>query len=153
MATSTYYSKFVRRDSMAVGFRVKFYWYQVGTSDFLHCFFSTVCVCLERKKHGSKYPCIMKKLYHGKLDYTDIGSAIKELQEIKSELKKYTPENVVWDIDDLSANPPWGNNISHDITDLSVYFVTSDGEDLITKLEKALEKAQSLKTSLLIESI
>ena len=25
---------------MAVGFKVKFYWYQIGDSDFLHSFFS-----------------------------------------------------------------------------------------------------------------
>ncbi len=32
-------------------------------------------------------------------------------------------------IDDLFKQPPWGKNISNDITNLSNYFVTSDGED------------------------
>ena len=27
---------------MAVGFKVKFYWYQIGHGDFLHSFFSMV---------------------------------------------------------------------------------------------------------------
>lgn len=27
---------------MTVGFKVKFYWYQIGHGDFLHSFFSTV---------------------------------------------------------------------------------------------------------------
>ena len=29
---------------MAVGFKVGYYWFQVGTSDFLHSFFSTICI-------------------------------------------------------------------------------------------------------------
>jgi hypothetical protein len=28
-----------KEDKMAVGFKVDYYWYQVGTSDFLHAFF------------------------------------------------------------------------------------------------------------------
>lgn len=36
---------------------------------------------------------------------------------------------VIWDIDDMTKMPPWGKNISKDITDLSNYFVTSDGKD------------------------
>ncbi|MEL7571254.1 MAG: Imm70 family immunity protein [Eubacteriaceae bacterium] len=39
------------------------------------------------------------------------------------------------------------------MTDLSNYFVTSDGEDFITILQHALEKAASLNTSLEIQSI
>ena len=37
-----------KEDKMAVGFKVDYYWYQVGTSDFLHAFFSTICIRLER---------------------------------------------------------------------------------------------------------
>ena len=69
---------------MAVGFKVKYYWYQVGTSDFLHAFFSTICFNLENKKWGSKYPYIMNKLYSYCLKYEDIDNAIIELNEIKN---------------------------------------------------------------------
>lgn len=44
---------------MAVGLKVKFYWYQIGTGDFLHSFFSTIAYNLENSKWGSKYPFIM----------------------------------------------------------------------------------------------
>ncbi|OQP10438.1 hypothetical protein B1691_06290, partial [Geobacillus sp. 47C-IIb] len=37
--------------------------------------------------------------------------------------------------------------------DLSNYFVTSDGEDLITILKKALNKALKVKSDIEIESI
>ena len=48
---------------------------------------------------------------------------------------------------------PWGNNISSDITDLSNYFITSDGEDLITIMFHAIDKAIELKSDIIIESI
>ena len=53
---------------MAVGFKVGFFWYQIGSGDFLHCFFSTVAVNLENGSWGSRFPLIMNKLYQGSLD-------------------------------------------------------------------------------------
>ena len=70
-----------------------------------------------------------------------------------SELKKLSVSKVIWDIDDLAKPMPWGNNISSDITDLSNYFITSDGEDLITILAHAIEKAIELGSDISIESI
>lgn len=49
--------------------------------------------------------------------------------------------------------PPWGNDISEDITDLSNYFVTSDGEDFLTILLHALEKAKDVNEDVNIESM
>ena len=34
---------------MATGLMVDFYWYQLGTSDFVHSFFSTISYHLEKK--------------------------------------------------------------------------------------------------------
>lgn len=46
-----------------------------------------------------------------------------------------------------------GTNISKDITNLSNYFVTSDGEDFITVFYRALGKAKELNYGLKITSI
>lgn len=138
---------------MAVGFKVDFFWYQIGSGDFLHSFFSTVAYNLEKGKWGKRFPVVMNELYKGKIDNSKINKAIKEVKIIKKELKKYSPDKVVWDIDDLSKQPPWGNNISNDITDLSNYFVTSDGEDFITIFMNALEEAKEMDTSIEIESL
>ena len=105
---------------MAVGFKVKFYWYQIGDSDFLHSFFSTVAYNLENGNWGSRFPVIMNELYQGKLECDNTDKALEELSIIRKELQKFSPEKVVWDIEDLSKQPPWGNDISEDITDLSV---------------------------------
>ncbi len=136
-----------------VGFRVKHYWFSIGNGSFLHSFFSTVCVNLEHGKWGSKYPYIMKELYRGELTADHVDAALKELRDIEKKLKKYPPSKVVWDIEDLTAQPPWGDNISPDITDLSNYFVTSDGEDFIGVFREALEGAKLLEQPLLIKSL
>ncbi len=121
---------------MAVGFTVMFYWYHVGTGDFLHSFFSTIAFNLENKKWGSKYPVIMNQLYSGELDAAEIESAMRELDSIEQELKKYPPDKVVWDIEDLSN-----------------YFVTSDGENLIDVLRRALAKGLELKMNVKISTL
>lgn len=138
---------------MAVGFKVKFYWYQIGHGDFLHSFFSTVAYNLENKIWGSRFPIIMNELYQGKIEYKNINVALEELDMIKKELKSLSPQNVVWDIEDLSKQPPWGNNISKDITDLSNYYVTSDGNDFLTIFSHALEKAKEVNSEIEIKSI
>ena len=138
---------------MAVGFKVKFYWYQIGHGDFLHSFFSTVAYNLENGRWGSRFPVIMNELYQGKLERENIDKALEELSIIKKELQTCSPEKVVWDIEDLSKQPPWGNDISKDITDLSNYFVTSDGNDFINVFFHALEKAKEVNAEIEIKSM
>ena len=138
---------------MAVGLKVKFFWYQIGTGDFLHSFFSTIAYNLEDSKWGTRFPFLMKELYGGVLMENHLIKAKKELEIISNELKKISVDKVIWDIDDLSKPMPWGNKISSDITDLSNYFITSDGEDLITILHHAIDKAIELKSDVTIKSI
>lgn len=138
---------------MAVGFKVKFYWYQIGHGDFLQSFFSTVAYNLENENWGSRFPIIMNELYQGKLEHENIDRALEELSIIKKELQTFSPEKVVWDIEDLSKQPPWGSDISKDIIDLSNYFVTSDGNDFLTVFAHALEKAKEIDTEIEIKSM
>ncbi|RYI28803.1 hypothetical protein EVU96_12785 [Bacillus infantis] len=138
---------------MAMGFKVKYYWYQVGHGDFLHSFFSTISFHLEQDGWGTEYPFLLNELYNGKLEKKNIDSAKKELESIKKNLQKYGPSQVIWDIEDLSKRPPWGVNISNDITNLSNYFITSEGKDLIELLMNALEKGQKTNSDVYIESI
>ena len=95
----------------------------------------------------------MNERYQGTLDKDNVETAIEELKKIQLELQAFSPDKVVWDIDDLSKQPPWGKNISNDITNLSNYFVTSDGEDFITIFFNALEKAKKMQMDLTIESV
>ena len=137
---------------MSVMIQVDFLLYPVGHSDFLHAFFSTVCGRLEHGRWGSKYPYLMNCLYQGRLEWNDIPPARKELEEVARRLKRYPPSGVVWDIDDPARQPPWGNNISEEITSLANYFVTSDGRDLIEVLRFAFRDAEELRHSIEIVS-
>ena len=136
-----------------VGFKVKYYWFQIGSEDFLFSFFFLFAYNLENKKWVSKFPVIMNELYLGELNSSRIPEAINELEQMKQGLAKYSPNKVIWNIKNLSAQPPWGTNISDDITDLSNYFVTSDGEDFITIFNQALKKAEELNRGLEIKSV
>lgn len=59
----------------------------------------------------------------------------------------------MWDIEDLKKQPPWSNNISEDITDLSNYFVTSDGRDLISAIFKVFEAAETERIKIELVSL
>lgn len=138
---------------MATGFTVDFYWYALGTSDYVHAFFSTINYHLEKEGWGAKYPHLMKELYSGRLPFENIPKAIEEAKVVHEKLKLFSPSEVVWDIEDLSKQPPWGDNISSDITDLSNYFVTSDGKDMFEVLFRVLNKALEEKVDLIIETL
>ena len=138
---------------MAVGFKVKFYWYQVGNGEFLNSFFSTVVYHLEDMQWGSRFPVMMNELYRGRLDLKNVDQAMEELSTIKNELQNFSPDKVIWDIEDLSKQPPWGNNISKDITSLLNYFVTSEGDDLLQLLYHALKKAKEVNSAVEIKAI
>lgn len=134
-------------------FTVKYYIYTIGTADFLHAFFSTVCGRLENGKWGSRFPHLMNELYQGVLPVRHLAAGTEELSQIKQELAQFAPDQVIWDIDGRSLTPPWGDNISDDITDLSNYFVTSEGEDFLSVFAAALDKAQQRNASLKIQTI
>ena len=134
-------------------FTVKYYIYTIDTADFLHAFFSTVCGRLENGKWGSRFPHLMNELYQGVLPVKHLAAGTEELSQIKQELAQFAPDQVIWDIADRSLTPPWGDNISDDITDLSNYFVTSEGEDFLSVFAAALDKAQQRNASLKIQTI
>ena len=95
----------------------------------------------------------MNQLYRGEISSGEIESINGELNKIKAELKKFDIGQVVWDIDDRSKKPPWGENVADSITDLSNYFVTSDGKDLFEVFFKATDACQRVNRNLSITSL
>ena len=116
---------------------------EVGTPDFFHAFFSTVSGNLEPAGWGSRFPILLRELYKGELGKVRAEQARIELAQIRTEMSSLPPDRVIWDFADRSKRPPWGNNISSDITDLSNYFVTSAGRDLIDVIAECLDELQS----------
>lgn len=136
---------------MGVHLRTSHFIYEIGTSDFLTSFFDTIEVRLTKGIFGEKYPTVLNEFYNGNLNYESLDKAERELKEIQNRLKKFKPSKLVWDKYDLNKMPPWGNNISTDITDLSNYYVTSDGQDLFEVIFRAIETAKSEKSGITIE--
>ena len=93
----------------------------------------------------------MKNLYGGTVDLSDLPRLHQELASVRIELKKFPPSKVVWDFKNRQARPPWGDKISEEITDLSNYFVTSDGKDLFEVFSTAIAAAERAKSPVKVE--
>lgn len=138
---------------MAVVLTVKFLGFPVGTGSFFFSFFSTVAVRLEKEDWGSRFPVIMNELYDGCVPPEHLRQAETELKQIREELKGFPKTAVVWDFEDRSLRPPWGDNVSETIHDLSDYFVTSDGKDLLHVIGRAIQTARLMRTSITVDSL
>lgn len=125
--------------------------WEIGASDFFHAFFSTVSYHLEPDGWGSQFPMLMNEFYQGRLPASHAKRARKELAKIHGQLSSIPPTEVVWDIEDRSKRPPWGDEISAEITSLANYFVTSNGKDLFEILEQALAEAERIGEDVVIQ--
>jgi 2,3-bisphosphoglycerate-dependent phosphoglycerate mutase len=112
---------------------------ELGRGDFVHAFFSTISARLEPEGWGTRFPVLMTELYQGEMPKAHAAHALEELRTARKELLTFSPTEVVWDIENRSAQPPWGMNISSDITLLANYFVTSTGRDMFDTMIEDLE--------------
>ncbi|MBD0417577.1 immunity 70 family protein [Oryzicola mucosus] len=124
---------------MTIGLKIGATIDEIGSSEFLFAFFSTISANLEKKGWGTRFPVLLNELYSGELPSQRAGTALEELRTVRSELSAIPPDRVVWNYEDRTKGPPWGHDISSDITNMSNYFVTSGGRDLFDVLEEALE--------------
>ena len=118
--------------------------FEIGSPEFFNAFFSTVAVRAEGERWGSRYPTVMNDLYAGSVEPARAELALRELDSIRQDLSRQGPKQVVWDFENRSARPPWGDDISPAITSLADYFVTSDGRDLIDALREGLSQSVEL---------
>lgn len=128
---------------MTIGIEVGSITDEIGSPDFFHAFFSTICANLEPAGWGTRFPNVMHKLYSGEVSHKDSAAALRELDAIRQELARFPVGKLVWDIEDRAKRPPWGDRIANTITDLSNYFITSAGRDLIAVLREALEELRN----------
>jgi hypothetical protein len=135
---------------MSIGFHVGNKYFEIGSGDFFHAFFSTIAVHLEDEKWGSNFPTLMNDLYSGELDCRKAQTAANELAIVRKRLEKFPPNEVVWDFRNRKARPPWGDTISDQITSLSNYFVTSDGKDLMEVMFTVFDTADKTKKNIVI---
>lgn len=112
---------------------------ELGSSSFLHSFFSTVAANLEPEGWGTRFPVLMNKLYQGRIPASESRQLMAELDIVESEFSKVSVSKAVWDIEDRTKSPPWGNEIAPHIKFLHQYFVTSNGRNIFEVLRECLD--------------
>ncbi|AQQ42191.1 MULTISPECIES: Imm70 family immunity protein [Burkholderia] len=138
---------------MSVGVRVGSIVDEVGASSFFNSFFSTIWGLLESNGPGTKFPVVSKEFYEGRVPAEHVGQGLEELKKIREELNNFPPSSVIWDYEDRAKQPPWGADISSDITSMGNYFVSSTGRDLFDLLIEAFDDALKNKADVVIEEI
>jgi hypothetical protein len=135
---------------MKLGFRVGNFLHEIGSPDLLHAFFSTISYHLEPKGWGTRYPELMQDLYQGKLSASGVKKAYKDLLRIKRKLLSYPSSRIVWDIENLNAEPP-GDLLRVGAKDLTAGFVTTTGRSLFDLLLECLRTASERKEEVSVE--
>ncbi|WP_081483467.1 Imm70 family immunity protein [Solibacillus sp. FSL W7-1472] len=72
---------------------------------------------------------------------------------MEQKLSKHSQEHVIWDIDDLSQEPPWGDKISSKVTNLANYYATTDGKTFFEVIRTAMDMAEEDKCDLKIHKL
>ncbi|WP_369690833.1 Imm70 family immunity protein [Metabacillus fastidiosus] len=96
---------------------------------------------------------MMNELYNRKLSWIDVSTAKADLIEIEQKLLKYSQQYVVWDIDDLSKAPPWGDKINPQIKSLANYFTAANGRTFFEVMCVAMDVAKEDKCDIKLRHI
>jgi 2,3-bisphosphoglycerate-dependent phosphoglycerate mutase len=119
-------------------FKVRSNVWLADSGPFLFSFFSTIRRRLEPEGWGSRFPTVMNELYQGELSGENAPRALEEIDQIEEEMRALKPTDLVWDAEDLSKQPPWGENVRNDVPDLASAFTTHDGHNIFDILRAAV---------------
>lgn len=108
----------------------------VGNIEYWNCFYSTIITNL--KNYINDNSLVMSFIKNGSCEHSDCLSIARELNLIKDKLSMLPPDQIVYDYNDLSKEPPWGSSISSIVTSCGNFFTTSDGRDLISEINIVL---------------
>ena len=112
---------------------------EIGPGGLLYSLFSTIAFHLESGKWGSVFPLIMNELYSGKLEEANAQKALVEANAIKEGLSKLGPEQVIWDIENLSEKAPWGDEVGDHVKNVAMFYITVNGLNLVDELVENIE--------------
>ncbi len=124
---------------MTVGLEIDNIFTEVGSQALLHSFFSTISFHLEPEGWGTRFPELMNDLYQGRLEPDAADKALADARAIRDELAALSSERVVWEIEAIGNEPPWGDAIPDRVTNLSHYHTTRTNRVLMDELVEILE--------------
>lgn len=113
--------------------------FPLGSAQFVHCFFSTLSFYCEPDGMGTRLPHLTGTLCDGELPWRQSRQALLELKYAHAALMTRPASELIWDVDDLQAAPPWDiNDISPKFASLDRYFTTAEGDTLYHCFARAL---------------
>lgn len=122
---------------------------EIGTNDYLYCFYSTIVANLS--KNLKEISLAIDFLKDGKCKGSAGYETARQFNLIRDQLSRLRTNKIVYDIENVNKKAPWGNNISPVVTSCGNFFVTSEGKDLIFEITSILCYAQIKKVDVSIE--
>ena len=108
----------------------------VGTSDIWHSLYSTVCINLKRKtRHIS---LAVRFLKSGTCSSADAMETARQFNLIRDMLSQFSPNDLVYDLDNPKGPAPWDHKISPVVTSCANFYTTADGGDLLYEIVSIL---------------
>lgn len=118
----------------------------VGRYDIWFSLYSTVDLKMGLFKR--KVPLALSFLATGCCKADSAQETARQMNLIRDELSRLSPDKAVYDKNDPKKEAPWKDHISPIVTSCSNLFTTADGHDLLCELVSILTYASILQTDL-----
>lgn len=116
----------------------------VGSNQIWHSLFSTVSYHLS--SHKEEISDALLFLKNASCSHEIAAKTARQINLIRDMLSQISPENIIYDINDLSVQAPWDGNISEITTSCGNFYTTSDGKDLLFEIVSILTYSSIIKT-------
>ncbi|HEV8269231.1 MAG TPA: Imm70 family immunity protein, partial [Thermoanaerobaculia bacterium] len=83
----------------------------LSTPRVLGAFAATLSYRLEPDGMGTRFPIVLDRLLAGRLSPREADTALSELETIAAELRKLSPDKVVWSLHDLTRQGDAGEKV------------------------------------------
>lgn len=146
MNTSTITQKIPAQIGLRTGSEV----FGVGNEAQFYSLMSTISVNFEPRGWGTKYPMLMRRLYPGQLNASDVRAALEELVDIESKMSKLKVDKLVWDITSPLTRAD-ETQVWLGAPSLLDAFRTPDGERALEVIKHALILAMKKTSDVMVE--
>lgn len=117
----------------------------IGSYEIWHCLYSTVAVRLQDYKNT--VPNAFQFLKSGECLHMRAMETAREINLVRDRLAGVSPDDAVYDVNNLDMVAPWKGRLSPVITSCNTMFTTSDGKDLLYEIVSILCYAGTKKVN------
>lgn len=121
----------------------------IGGSDIWLSLYSTVEIRLGTFKKS--IPNVINFLETGKCDPKDALNCARQFNLLRDELSKYRPDQVIYDLNNLTKEAPWKEDLSPVVTSIANLYTTTDGKDLLFEIVSILTYSYYTREEIIVE--